>query len=136
MAGNTFTLFLPFFIKYFIKIHDGTLNVTNLDGRLTKLCSLFPSQTLTPHMQSADRKEIDRGMGSGSSKSYGRVSSSSDEDQMNFSLDHWKKAFKDACERLCPVRAAGHECGCLRLLSRLVIFIFEGLIKWHTSMTY
>ncbi|KAK6280408.1 hypothetical protein POUND7_020675 [Theobroma cacao] len=78
-------------------------------------------QTLTPHMQSADRKEIDRGMGSGSSKSYGRVSSSSDEDQMNFSLDHWKKAFKDACERLCPVRAAGHECGCLRLLSRLIM---------------
>ncbi|XVE84131.1 hypothetical protein DITRI_Ditri16bG0144900 [Diplodiscus trichospermus] len=78
-------------------------------------------QTLTPHMQSAARKEIDRGMGSASSKSYGRVSSASYEDQMNFSLDHWKKAFKDACERLCPVRAAGHECGCLHLLSRLIM---------------
>ncbi|XVF60082.1 hypothetical protein PTKIN_Ptkin08bG0014900 [Pterospermum kingtungense] len=78
-------------------------------------------QTLTPHMQSVARKEIDRGVGSGSDKSFGRVSSSSDQDQMNFSLDHWKKAFKDACERLCPVRAAGHECGCLRLLSRLIM---------------
>ncbi|XWS32656.1 hypothetical protein CRYUN_Cryun22dG0008700 [Craigia yunnanensis] len=78
-------------------------------------------QTLTPHMLSAARKEIDRGMGSASSKSYVRVSSASDQDQMNFSLDHWKKAFKDACERLCPVRAAGHECGCLRLLSRLIM---------------
>ncbi|XWS30479.1 hypothetical protein CRYUN_Cryun24cG0121000 [Craigia yunnanensis] len=78
-------------------------------------------QILTPHMQSTARKEIDRGMGSGSSKSFGRISSSSDQDQVNFSLDHWKKAFKDACERLCPVRAAGHECGCLPLLSRLIM---------------
>ncbi|XVF13936.1 hypothetical protein REPUB_Repub09cG0012800 [Reevesia pubescens] len=78
-------------------------------------------QTLTPHMQSVARKEIDRGKSFGSSKSYGRISSSSDQDQVNFSLDHWKKAFKDACERLCPVRAAGHECGCLHLLSRLIM---------------
>ncbi|KAK8992975.1 hypothetical protein V6N11_049033 [Hibiscus sabdariffa] len=78
-------------------------------------------QTLTPHMQSAARDEIDRGMGSASGKSFGRVSSTSDQDQMNFSLDHWKNAFKDACERLCPVRAAGHECGCLHLLSRLIM---------------
>ncbi|XVE67731.1 hypothetical protein DITRI_Ditri09bG0012100 [Diplodiscus trichospermus] len=78
-------------------------------------------QTLTPHMQLAASKEIDGDMGSGSSKSLGRISSSSDQDQLNFSLDHWKKAFKDACERLCPVRAAGHECGCLRLLSRLIM---------------
>ncbi|OMP05576.1 hypothetical protein COLO4_08741 [Corchorus olitorius] len=78
-------------------------------------------QTLTPHMQSAARKEMDRGMGSGSGKSYGRISSLSDQDQVNLSLDHWKNAFKDACERLCPVRAAGHECGCLHLLSRLIM---------------
>ncbi|XVF57835.1 hypothetical protein PTKIN_Ptkin07bG0014600 [Pterospermum kingtungense] len=78
-------------------------------------------QTLTPRMQSAARKEINGGTGISSSKSYGRVSSKSDQDQMNFSLDHWKKAFKDACERLCPVRAAGHECGCLHLLSKLIM---------------
>ncbi|KAL4379561.1 hypothetical protein GQ457_02G012340 [Hibiscus cannabinus] len=78
-------------------------------------------QTLTPHMQSVARKEIDKGTCSGSSKSYGRIRSSSNQDQGNFSLDHWKKAFKDACERLCPVRAAGHECGCLCLLSKLIM---------------
>lgn len=38
----------------------------------------------------------------------------------DLSLDHWKKAFRDACERLCPVRAVGHECGCLPMLARLV----------------
>ncbi|KAE8720140.1 F28J7.14 protein, putative isoform 1 [Hibiscus syriacus] len=75
-------------------------------------------QTLPPHMQSVARKEIDEVMGSGSSKSYGRIRSSSNQDRGNFSLDHWKKAFKEACERLCPVRAAGHECGCLCLLSK------------------
>ncbi|KAG4180335.1 hypothetical protein ERO13_A10G159800v2 [Gossypium hirsutum] len=78
-------------------------------------------QALTPHMQSEAREEVDIGISSASGKSYGRVSSASDQDQMNFSLDHWKKAFKDACERLCPVRAAGHECGCLHLLSRLIM---------------
>ncbi|KAE8718474.1 UPF0481 protein [Hibiscus syriacus] len=78
-------------------------------------------QTLTPHMQSAARVEIDRGMGTASGKNFGRVSSTSNQDQMNFSLDHWKSAFRDACERLCPVRAAGHECGCLHLLSRLIM---------------
>ncbi|KAL4387297.1 hypothetical protein GQ457_09G009140 [Hibiscus cannabinus] len=78
-------------------------------------------QTLTPHMQSAAGDEIDRGMATASGKSYGRVSSASYQDQMNFSLDHWKNAFKEACERLCPVRAAGHECGCLHLLSRLIM---------------
>nr|KJB11645.1 hypothetical protein B456_001G269300 [Gossypium raimondii] len=78
-------------------------------------------QALTPHMQSEGKKEIYEGKGSGSSKSYGRIPSSSNQDQVNFSLDHWKKAFKDACERLCPVRAAGHECGCLCLLSKLIM---------------
>ncbi|MFQ6620637.1 hypothetical protein Gotur_000069 [Gossypium turneri] len=78
-------------------------------------------QALTPHMQLEGKKEIYEGKGSGSSKSYGRIPSSSNQDQVNFSLDHWKKAFKDACERLCPVRAAGHECGCLCLLSKLIM---------------
>ncbi|KAE8710048.1 F28J7.14 protein, putative isoform 1 [Hibiscus syriacus] len=78
-------------------------------------------QTLTPHMQTVSRKEIDKSLSSGSSKSYGRIRSSSNQDRVNFSLDHWKKAFKDACEKLCPVRAAGHECGCLCLLSKLIM---------------
>lgn len=86
-------------------------------------------------MQSEAREEVDIGISSASGKSHGRVSSASDQDKMNFSLDNWKKAFKDACERLCPVRAEGHECGCLHLLSRLVI-IFDELIKWNTSIWY
>lgn len=71
-------------------------------------------------MQCTAEKVMDRGIGSGSRKNFGRTSSSGEQDQVNFSLDHWKKAFKDACERLCPVRAGGHECGCLLLLARLV----------------
>lgn len=77
-------------------------------------------QTLTPHMQSAATKEIDMFVGSGSKKNLGRTSSSGDHDQGHFSLDLWKRAFKDACERLCPIRAGGHECGCLPVLARLV----------------
>lgn len=78
-------------------------------------------QTLTPHMQSAAERVMDRDIGSCSRKNLGRTSSSGDQEQVNFSLDHWKKAFKDACERLCPVRAGGHECGCLPLLARLIM---------------
>ncbi|GLT43367.1 hypothetical protein SLA2020_173210 [Shorea laevis] len=78
-------------------------------------------QTLTPHMQSAARKLTDKGTAFDSRKKYGRISSSCNQDQVNFSLDHWKKAFKDACERLCPVRAEGHECGCLPVLARLIM---------------
>ncbi|KAE8715853.1 putative Quercetin 3-O-methyltransferase 1 [Hibiscus syriacus] len=51
---------------------------------------------------------------------YGKKWSSNNQDRGNFSLDHWKKAFKEACERLCPVRAAGHDCGCLCLLAKLI----------------
>lgn len=67
-------------------------------------------QTLTPYMQPAPGKSRER-----------RQSSFSTQEQVNFSLDLWKKAFKDARERLCPVRASGHECGCLPLLARLVM---------------
>ncbi|KAL6497597.1 hypothetical protein OROHE_027226 [Orobanche hederae] len=41
--------------------------------------------------------------------------------QGNFSLELWKKAFRDACERICPVRAGGHDCGCLPALSRVIM---------------
>ncbi|KAK3036470.1 hypothetical protein RJ639_030069 [Escallonia herrerae] len=78
-------------------------------------------QTLTPHMQSAATKATSRVMGSDSSKGLQRTSSSADQKQGNFSLEHWEKAFRDACERICPVRAAGHECGCLPILLRLIM---------------
>lgn len=71
-------------------------------------------QTLTPHMQSAATKT--RGLSSRRSKSV-----LGDQEQGSFSIELWKKAFKDAFERLCPIRAGGHECGCLPLLARLVM---------------
>jgi hypothetical protein len=40
----------------------------------------------------------------------------------NFSVDLWKSAFHDAFSRICPLRAAGHECGCLTVLPKLVCF--------------
>ncbi|KAJ8750149.1 hypothetical protein K2173_014064 [Erythroxylum novogranatense] len=72
-------------------------------------------------MQSAATRSINILLGAGSKKNLGRTSSSCDEDQVNFSQGLWKKAFKDACERLCPVRAAVHECGCLPVLARLIM---------------
>lgn len=78
-------------------------------------------QTLTPYMQSTAAKIIDGSRGSNSRKTYGRRHSLGDQEQGNFSIELWKRAFKDACERLCPTRAGGHECGCLPVLSRLVM---------------
>ncbi|XP_011029662.1 PREDICTED: uncharacterized protein LOC105129350 isoform X2 [Populus euphratica] len=72
-------------------------------------------QTLTPHMQSTAVKS------SNSRKTNARRHGLGDQEQGNFAIDLWKKAFRDACERLCPVRAGGHECGCLPVLSRLVM---------------
>ncbi|KAE9454736.1 hypothetical protein C3L33_13375, partial [Rhododendron williamsianum] len=71
-------------------------------------------QTLTPHMQSAATKTR-------SSSSRRSKYAAGDQEQGSFSIELWKKAFKDACERLCPIRAGGHECGCLPLLARLVM---------------
>ncbi|KAG8475509.1 hypothetical protein CXB51_032267 [Gossypium anomalum] len=72
-------------------------------------------QTLTPHMQSAAAKS------SSSTKTSTKRYGLGDEEQGNFSVELWKKAFKDACERLCPIRACGHECGCLSTLAKLVM---------------
>jgi hypothetical protein len=71
-------------------------------------------------MQSAAATAFNKSMGSSLRKHYGRSSSSGDQEQGSVSLDLWKKAFRDAGERLCPVRAGGHECGCLPMLARLV----------------
>ncbi|GAV87826.1 NT-C2 domain-containing protein [Cephalotus follicularis] len=72
-------------------------------------------QTLTPHMQTAAAN------GSSSRKSQGRRNQLGNQDQGNFSIELWKKAFKDACERLCPSRAGGHEYGCLPVIAKLVM---------------
>lgn len=78
-------------------------------------------QTFTPHMQPMVAKSSGRTTGSSTKKTYGRRHNLGDHEQGNFSTELWKKAFKDACERLCPIRAGGHDCGCLSVLSRLVM---------------
>ncbi|KAM7280523.1 hypothetical protein ACFE04_007657 [Oxalis oulophora] len=80
-------------------------------------------QILTPHMQSAATKAFDNSVNyTGRKKSYRRKSSSGDKKQENLiSLELWKQAYTDACERICPVRAVGHACGCLPVLARLVM---------------
>ncbi|KAI3984340.1 hypothetical protein MKX01_011294 [Papaver californicum] len=73
-------------------------------------------QTLTPHMQPPDEDLY-------SNRSQGKLLGPSlgNQQQGNFSINLWTSAFKDAFQRLCPLRAAGHECGCLPLLARLVM---------------
>ncbi|PIN09677.1 hypothetical protein CDL12_17747 [Handroanthus impetiginosus] len=78
-------------------------------------------QTFTPYMQPENAREIRSSMDSESSKLYRRTSSSIDEEQGSFSLELWKRAFMDACDRICPVRAGGHDCGCLAVLSRVIM---------------
>ena len=70
-------------------------------------------------MQSSAARAIVRIIDSNSIKK----NSLSHQQQANFSMELWKTAFMDACERICPVRAAGHDCGCLPVLSRLVLTI-------------
>ncbi|PIN05608.1 hypothetical protein CDL12_21856 [Handroanthus impetiginosus] len=70
-------------------------------------------QTFTPHMQPTVAK--------GTMKTWGRRNNTGNHEQGKFSTELWKKAFKDACERLCPIRAEGHECGCLSVLVRLAM---------------
>lgn len=66
-------------------------------------------------------KLINKEMDSASRKNYRRSSSSCDQEQGNLSLYIWKNAFREAGERLCPIRAGGNECGCLPILSRLIM---------------
>ncbi|KAK6149187.1 hypothetical protein DH2020_016712 [Rehmannia glutinosa] len=73
-------------------------------------------QTLTPNMQSpvgdsTTNKGVERLLGP----------ALGDLKQGNFSINLWKNAFHDALKRLCPVRAGGHECGCLPVLARKVM---------------
>lgn len=71
-------------------------------------------------MQSGAATAISNDMGPEINRFRSTTSSSGAEEDGNFSLDLWKKALKDAFERICPVRAGGYECGCLCLLSKLV----------------
>jgi hypothetical protein len=74
-------------------------------------------------MQHVDTNLTNKEVDSASRKSYKRTYSSYDQDKGNLSLNIWKNAFKEACERLCPIRAGGHDCGCLPMLPKLVSVI-------------
>lgn len=78
-------------------------------------------QTLTPHMQSSAAKCSGKTKDLKPRKTERWKNGLGDQEQGSFAIDLWKKAFKDACESLCPSRAGGHECGCLHLLPRLVM---------------
>ncbi|KAL1196875.1 hypothetical protein V5N11_024681 [Cardamine amara subsp. amara] len=41
--------------------------------------------------------------------------------QESFSVNLWKEAFEEALQRLCPVQAASRKCGCLHVLTRMVM---------------
>ncbi|XP_010423278.1 PREDICTED: uncharacterized protein LOC104708410 [Camelina sativa] len=41
--------------------------------------------------------------------------------QESFSVNLWKNAFEEALQRLCPVQAAKRKCGCLHVLTRMVM---------------
>lgn len=77
-------------------------------------------QAFTPHMQSAyiSTKSM---TGLNAKKCYGRITVVGNQQQATLSIDIWKKAFKQASEKICPVRAAGHECGCLPMLAKLLM---------------
>ncbi|KAK2971672.1 hypothetical protein RJ640_019516 [Escallonia rubra] len=73
-------------------------------------------QTLTPNMQSPTGDIR-------TNKTVGRLLGPAlgDQQQGSFSINLWKDAFCDAFRRLCPVRAGGHECGCLPVMAKLVM---------------
>ncbi|KAG5395695.1 hypothetical protein IGI04_017509 [Brassica rapa subsp. trilocularis] len=81
------------------------LKQSNSESSLESLNSLtFASlifKVFTPYMQSTE--------------------SNSSEKQGSFSTSLWNNAFREALQRLCPVRGAGHECGCLPVLARMVM---------------
>lgn len=74
-------------------------------------------------MQHTNTNLTNKEVASASSKSNRRVSNSCDQDLGNMSLNIWKSAFKESCERICPIRAGGNECGCLPMLPKLVSLI-------------
>lgn len=73
-------------------------------------------QALTPNMLSPIEELINQ-------KRIGKLLGPSlgDQQQGTLSIELWNNAFQSAFVRLCPVRAAGHECGCLPVVARMVM---------------
>lgn len=86
---------------------------------------IFFPQILTPPMQcfaSNDMNKISNNLDT-------KTSQVGSTDQYNYSLEIWKKALSHAYEKICPIRAERHNCGCLHIISKVVSFrspmIFE-----------
>lgn len=77
-------------------------------------------QTLTPYMQSS-KEGVESKSFSRWKKIYERESSLGEKTHASCSFQIWKIAFQDAREMLCPVRAEGHECGCLPMLAKQIM---------------
>ncbi|CAN8267984.1 unnamed protein product [Cochlearia groenlandica] len=70
-------------------------------------------QVFIPHMQSPEN--VDKT----NEKLTEPVSGNHEKGSVSISL--WKNAFKVSLSRLCPMRGSGHECGCLPILSKMVM---------------
>ncbi|KAL9241273.1 hypothetical protein vseg_015403 [Gypsophila vaccaria] len=76
-------------------------------------------QSFIPHMQITKKKK--KGKRLITRKTQKWRFGLGDQEQGHFSIELWKKAFQEACEKLCPIRAEGHDCGCLPMLPRMVM---------------
>ncbi|XP_055804958.1 uncharacterized protein LOC129873798 [Solanum dulcamara] len=123
-------------------IESFTQALEKLEGWIfSKITKSLWWQTLTPHMQFVTAK-TSKTRGSRVKKTYGGRHSLGDQEQGKFSVKLWKKALKDACERLCPLQALGHKCGCLpvlpklvmkQLVSRLDVAMFNAILRESTE---
>ncbi|MCE3216364.1 hypothetical protein HAX54_006254 [Datura stramonium] len=123
-------------------IESFTQALEKLEGWIfSKITKSLWWQTLTPHMQFVTAK-TSKTRGSRVKKTYGSRHSLGDQAQGKLSVKLWKRALKDACERLCPLRATGHKCGCLpvlpklvmrQLVSRLDVAMFNAILRESTE---
>ncbi|KAK4346630.1 hypothetical protein RND71_032969 [Anisodus tanguticus] len=123
-------------------IESFTQALEKLEGWIfSKIAKSLWWQALTPHMQFGTAK-TSKNRGSRMRKTYGSRHSLGDQEQGKFSVKLWKRALKDACERLCPLRATGHKCGCLpvlpklvmkQLVSRLDVAMFNAILRESTE---
>ncbi|KAI4387706.1 hypothetical protein MLD38_000118 [Melastoma candidum] len=103
-------------------IYEFMCDLENVEGWIfSRIVESLWWQSLAPHMQSSAAKSVDRRASTGPVKGNRKVKCTNELDQVDVSMEVWKKAFKDACERLCPVRGGGHECGCQPVLAKLVM---------------
>ncbi|CAN4079729.1 unnamed protein product [Withania somnifera] len=102
-------------------VESFTQALEKLEGWIfSKITKSLWWQALTPHMQFVTAK-TSKNRGSRVKKTHGSRQYLGDQQQGKFSVKLWKRALKDACERLCPLRVTGHKCGCLPVLPKLVM---------------